>query len=290
MGDSVLTAALGLSTALFFGGADFLGGFAAQRISAIRATALSALGGLVVMSVIAPLLGGTLSVEALAWGALAGVLAGVSVSLIYASLAIGPMSLLAPLTAVISAIVPMTVGLLSGERLRPLGYVGLAVALIAVVLVGIVPDRTGQRPRLRGILLAVGAGSSVGMGLVIFDRMPPSSGLYPLLAGRVVTVALMFAVVGLIALRSRSTGIAEERGWKRGLWFAIAGGVLAATADGFMLTGIRVGDLSVMAVLVALYSAATVALAAIVLKERITRAQSAGLVLALAAAVLLALG
>lgn len=282
----MLTAVLGLSTAVFFGGADFLGGFAAQRIRPIRAGALSSLAGLIVIAAISPLFGGTWSLAVLGWGALAGLIACVAVSLIYASLAIGPMSLLAPLMSVVSAVTPMTVGLLRGERLSGLGTLGLAAGLVAIGLVGFVPQRlAGTRPSGRGILFAVGAGLAIGAGLVVLDQAPHDSGMLPLLVGRVVTCLVLFGTIVAMTYRGARGG-----GWIPGLRFALLGGVLAAIADGLMLTGLRVGDLSVMAVLVALNSAATAVLAAIVLRERITPVQSIGLGFALLAAALLALG
>jgi len=287
----MLTVVFGLSTAFFFGSGDFLGGFASRRISPIRVTALSALGGLVTVCLIVPLFGGTWSLAALGWGAVAGIVACLSVSMLYASLAIGPMSILSPLIAILSAVVPMAVGLVGGERFSGLGYLGLAVALLAVILVGLPSDTHGARPNLRGLVLASGAGISIGLGLVVFSHMPADSGFVPLIVGRSITVVVMFAAVGMLALRARRgrrLPLAESTGWRGGFWIAIGAGVLAAVADGFMLAGVRLGDLSIMAVLVALYSGVTVILAALILKERITRLQGAGLLCALAAVALLA--
>ncbi|WP_213815428.1 DMT family transporter [Glaciihabitans sp. dw_435] len=287
----MITAALGLTTAFFFGSADFLGGFASRQISAIRVTALSAAGGLVAVCLIVPFLGGQWSAQAILWGAIAGGIACLSVSMLYAALAIGPMSVLSPLIAVISAVVPMTVGLLTGERFGAAGYLGLALALAAVILVGLAPERTGTRPSTRGILLAVGAGTSIGAGLVTFNAMPPASGFVPLIVGRTVTVIVMFAAVGVIFLRAKRSRVrATGSGWRGGFWYAVGGGVLSATADAVMLTGVRLGELSVMAVLVALYAGVTVILAAVFLHERITRLQAIGLTTALVAVALLALG
>ncbi|MCU1403788.1 MAG: hypothetical protein JWQ43_91 [Glaciihabitans sp.] len=302
----MLTAILGLSTAVFFGGADFLGGVASRRISPVRVTALSALGGLVIFCVVVPLFGGVWSAAAIGWGALAGIVACVSVSMLYAALAIGPMSILAPLISVVSAIVPMLTGLLGGERFAAAGYAGLGIALLAVILVGFSPQRIGSvRPTARGILLAVGAGTSMGAGLVIFTQMPADSGFVPLVVQRTVTVAVMFAAVGVIALRQRhgrlpaslrrgsfptATIEVAPSGWRAGFGIALGAGVFAGIADAFMLAGVRTGDLSVMAVLVAMNSATTALLATIVLHERLTRPQLLGLACAVVAVALLALG
>ena len=283
----MITALLGLGTAVFFGSADFLGGLAAQRIAALRATLLSALAGLVVLSVAAPLIGGAFSVGVLGWGALAGLVAACTVALLYASLAIGPMSILAPLTAVVAAVVPAVYGLARGERLAPAGYAGIGVALVAVVLVGLVPHPLAVRARPRGLVLATLAGLSMGSGIVVLDSTPPDSGILPLVVGRIVSCLVVGASVVLLA---RRRGRADAAAWRPGLGPGLAGGVFAATADVLMLTGVRVGDVAVIGVLAALCSAVTVLLAAVVLRERLARPQLAGLVLALVAAALLAAG
>ncbi|MCU1514662.1 MAG: hypothetical protein JWO10_1752, partial [Microbacteriaceae bacterium] len=218
-----------------------------------------------------------------------------AIGLLYACLAIGPMSILSPLTAVVSAIVPMSVGLARGERLGALGYVALGVALVAVVLVGFVPEKGAVRPSLKGILMAIGSGIMIGVFLILIDLTPPESGLVPLVMNRAVNSVIMFSVIGVLALlatrRSRSNPDAQRdtRGWLPGLRFAIACGVIDAIANAGLLLGLRLGDLSVMSVLTALYPAGTIILAAIVLKERIAPVQYVGLALAIAAAGMLAL-
>ena len=282
----MITALLGTGAALFFGTADFLGGRAASRISPFRATALSASAGLVILLLAVPAFGGVLTPGALTWGTIGGVVASSTVVLLYASLAIGPMSVLAPLTGVIAALVPALYGVLIGERLAPIGYSGLAVALVAVVLVGLVPHREALRPRPLGLLLAACAGLSMGTGLIVLDRTPGDSGILPLVFSRVVSIGIM-ALWIVVAARRRTT---TKSGWRGGLRWGLGAGLFAAVADVLMLIGVRVGEVSVIGVLVALCSAVTVALATIILRERLAPPQIAGLVLALVAAGLLAAG
>lgn len=286
----MLTAILGLGTAVFFGAADFLGGLAAGRILAIRASALSALAGLIVLTAALPILGGTWSTGALVWGVIAGVVAACTVALLYASLAIGPMSILAPLLAVVAAIVPVAYGLASGEQLALTGSAGIVVALAAVVLVGFVPHTEAVRPRASGIVLAILAGASMGTGIIVLDNTPGDSGILPLVVGRVVAVTVLLAAVAAAAARGPRRAGGWRGGWAGGIRLGLAGGVLAATADVFMLTGVRVGDVSIIGVLAALCSAVTVVLAALVLRERLAPPQVVGLVLAVAAAGLFAIG
>ncbi|GAB3142990.1 EamA family transporter [Marisediminicola antarctica] len=294
----MLTAILGLGTAVFFGAADFLGGLAAGRILAIRASALSALAGLIVLTAALPLFGGTWSAGALFWGVIVGVVAACTVALLYASLAIGPMSILAPLLAVVAAIVPVVYGLASGEQLALTGYAGVVVALAAVVLVGFVPHKEAVHPRASGIVLAILAGACMGTGIIVLDNTPDDSGILPLVVGRVVAVTVLLAAVAVVAARGprRASGWRGgwrdgwRDGWVGGIRLGLTGGLLAATADVFMLTGVRVGDVSIIGVLAALCSAVTVVLAALVLRERLAPPQVVGLVLAVAAAGLFAIG
>jgi drug/metabolite transporter (DMT)-like permease len=329
----MIPALLGLIGAFIFGAADFLGGLAAKRISAMLATAIAAVSGLVLLLAVLPFLGGTWSAEAVLWGGLSGVSGAVAISLLYACLAIGPMSILSPLTAVVSAVVPMTVGLLGGDRFAPIGYWALGLALLAVVLVGFVPEKGAVRPSTKGILMALGSGTAIGGFMILIDLTPADSGLVPLVMNRAVNGAIMFTLVGVLAVvagrkaalrgaalrgtagatapeTDAGTGLhlatgaapgavmtdaaparalASNLAVRTGILLAVACGVVDVVANTMLLIGIRLGDLSVMSVLTAMYPAGTILLAAVVLKERIAPVQWAGLVLAVAAAGMLAI-
>ncbi|WP_232528870.1 DMT family transporter [Mycetocola zhujimingii] len=293
----MLTATIGLLGAIVYGAADFLGGLASKRISPVRVTAIAAVSGLVGLLVVLAFGFGRWSVEAVLWGALSGVSGALAISLLYACLAIGPMSILSPLTAVVSAIVPMTWGLTTGDTFGALGFVALGLALVAVVLVGFVPEKGAVRPSLRGVLMAIGSGAMIGVFIILIDQTPADSGVVPLVMNRSVNAALMFATALVLWLlsRRRTVGTRPLRtapptsGWRAGLTLAIACGIIDALANTLLLIGIRIGDLSVMGVLTAMYPAGTILLAAVVLKERIAPVQWLGLVLALVAAGMLAL-
>lgn len=304
----MLTAVLSLSGALVFGAADFLGGLAARRVNAMLATAVAAATGFTVLLVVAPFLGGAWTAHDALWGAFSGAASAVAISLLYAALAIGPMSILSPLTAVVAAVAPMLWGLVvSGERLAQLGYWGLGLALVAVVLVGFVPEQGAVRPNLRGILMSVGSGLAIGAYFITIDQTSDESGIVPLVLNRGVSAAILFAVLGAIAVASarRRRGAADDERMPRaspgaaidpppvdtagGLRLALACGVVDVAASVLLLLGIRAGDLSVAAVLGAMYPAGTILLAALVLRERVAPVQWVGLMLALAAAAMLAL-
>ena len=300
-------AALGLLSAIVYGSADFLGGVAARRIGPIRTTAVGAVSGLLLLILALSLAGGVWSPAALGWGALSGLVGSAAVGLLYACLAIGPMSILSPLTALVSALVPMTWGLIGGDRFGLVGYLAIGLALVAVVLVGFVPEKGAVRPSGRALLMAVGAGAMIGLFLILLDQTPADSGVVPLIANRAVNGAVMWTVVGLLVVRARqrrssgsssganpspspSSGMeAAPRFTARGTGIASAGGALDASANLLILIGLRAGDLTTMSVLVALYPAGTILLAAAVLRERVAPVQWVGLVLAVAAAALLAL-
>ncbi len=286
----MLTVLVGLSSALVFGAADFLGGFAAKRLSAILVTAIAAATGLVVLVLLLPFVGGEWSSDAVLFGAASGISGAIAIGLLYACLAIGPMSILSPLTAVVSAIVPLTVGLIGGERLGLVGYVALGLALVAVVLVGLVPEKGVVRPSLKGVLMAIGSGIAIGAFLILIDATPDDSGIVPLVVNRATNAVTMFTLVGVLAFIAWRRGTASRpSSWRVGLQFAVLCGVLDVIANIGLLLGVRLGELSVIAVLTALYPAGTIILAAIVLKERIAAVQYAGLALAIVAGAMLAL-
>jgi uncharacterized membrane protein len=296
----MLVTAFGLVGAFVYGGADFLGGLASKRLSPFAVTGIAAFSGLLVLLVAYPLVGGEWSPDAVLWGSLSGISGAVGISLLYACLAIGPMSILSPLTAVVSAVVPLTVGLARGATFQPIGYVALALALVAVVLVGFVPEKGAVRPSLRGVLMAIGSGAMIGVFLIAIDVAPPDSGLVPLFFNRAVNGVIMSAIVLVAWVVARRRPDARARpaaasdrpsraSLRTALALALACGVADAAANGLILTGLRLGELSVMSVLTALYPAGTIVLAAIVLKERIAPLQIVGLVLAIAAAGMLAL-
>lgn len=302
----MLSAALAFVGALVYGSADFLGGLAARRLRAIVVTAVAAVAGGVVLLVVAPLVGGAPTGADLAWGALSGVTGAVAVGLLYGCLALGPMSVLSPVTAVVSAIAPMAWGVLvGGERLGPLAVAGLALALVAIVLVALLPGEAIARPSARGLVMAAGSGLAIGAFLILLDQTGDESGLFPLLLNRAVNAA----ITGLIAAALVIAAVRAGRGARAALviapdvrtpgalplrraWLlAIGCGVVDTAANVLLLLALRSGgDLAVVAALTALYPAGTVLLASIVLRERIAPVQWAGLALALTAGALLTLG
>lgn len=285
----MLVVVLGLSCAIIYGAGDYFGGIASRQLSPVRVVAFAGLIGLALLLFATTIVGGTLSPGAVFWGILSGVAGSMAILTLYWALAIGPMSILSPLTAVISAIVPLGWGVVLGERLTVVGYIALGIALIAVVLVGFVPEKGAVRPSVRGIVVASISGLLIGVLLILLHSAPEDSGLLPLIFNRISYLLILWTIVLVIWLRARRTGTSFGPPARTALWPIVAAGVADAVANTLLIIGFRLGDLSVIAVLAALYPAGTIALAAIFLKERIAPVQWVGLGLALVAAAMLAL-
>ena len=282
----MLSVLLGLLGAVIYGASDFFGGMAARRVSAVRVTAVNSVVGFLTLALGSLLLPTTWGGDTLVIGALTGLAASAALVLLYACLALGPMSVLSPILSVVAAVVPIAIGFARGERLSVAGNVGLLVGLVAVILICLVPGTGAVRPSVRGIVMAVGAGLAIGAYLVIIDLSAASSGPAPLVVCFAVTGLVMGAILIMGAGRR---GLPPERARGGVLVLAILCGFTDAVAAFLFLLALRAGDLSVVSVLNALAPAGTIILAGIVLKERIAVVQWIGLVAALAAAALLAL-
>jgi drug/metabolite transporter (DMT)-like permease len=273
---------LALVAAVTYGVSDFVGGLASRRDTALRVLVHSYPVGVLLMAALLPLVPGDLSAGAVGWSAAAGLAGALGVVLLYLGLATGPMGVVAPLTAVASAVVPAAVGIGLGERPPPLAYVGVALALLAVALVSRGPGgEAGRRPvTARAVGIALLAGVGFGCYFVLLARAPESSGGWPLLVSRISSAV---AVVALALATGRvgrlSAGVPR---------LAVAAGALDAAANLAYLLAVRQGLLSLVAVLVALYPAATILLARLVLGERTGRAQRLGLAVAAGSVALIA--
>ena len=314
----MLTVLLGLTGAVVYGAADFLGGLAARRVRAVTVAAVAAAVGLVPLLVGLPLVGAVLSGAAIATGVVAGLSGSVAVLLLYRALAVGPMSVLSPLTAVFAAVTPVVVALARGTVLSALASVALVVAVVAVVLVAAVRDTSGARVTVRGLVTAAVAGCGFGGIVLAYDAVPEDAGVASLLVARAVQTVVLGTVAVAVAVRRARPGGTVDPGtsarpvgsagagpvgagsgaiaprWSRRLVVTVAAcGVLDALANACIQAALHVGSdastLPVVSVLNALYPVGTVVLAGVVLRERLTGVQWTGIVLAFAASVGLAL-
>jgi uncharacterized membrane protein len=273
---------LGLCAAITYGAADFVGGLVSRRASAFAVVLISQLIGAPAIMALIPLFGGHYSPAAMWWGAAAGIFGGTGVVLLYRGLAIGRMAVVAPITAVLAAAVPVVFGLVTGERPAALSLLGVALGFAAVVLISSTPHDATQSRTRAGVVEAIGAGICFGFFFITLDRAPDASGMWPLLGARISAIALVAALV--LITRASMT---REPGTLR--WIATAG-ALDVTANVFYLSATRRGLLSIVAVLTSLYPATTILLARVVLSERLALMQIAGLAVGAGAVVLIAVG
>ncbi len=206
----MLSVLLGLTGAVVYGAADFLGGLAARRVRAVTVAAVAAAVGLVPLVLGAAAVGATFSGPAVAAGIGAGVSGSVAVLLLYRALAVGPMSVLSPLTAVFAAVTPVAVALLGGTVLSLAASIALVVAVVAVVLVAAVRDTSGARVTAVGVVTAAVAGCGFGGIVLAYDAAPSDAGVATLLVGRLVQTVLLGAVVVVVAVRSGPVGPVES--------------------------------------------------------------------------------
>jgi uncharacterized membrane protein len=275
---------LALLAAVFYGAADFFGGITTRRATMVGAVLVTQAIGLVVVLLGTPLmLDARLTRGDVAFGALAGIVGSAGVALLYLALAIGPMSVVAPVTAVCAVVVPLGVGLLLGERPTVLAALGVAVAVAAVALLGLssAPAAHASTPaRLgRGVRVALGSGIAIGGFFVALSQTSSAASLWPLAISRVVSVMVFFT--GAVAT-GRPAGVPRAA-----LPPALACGALDMVANALYLVAVRQGQLGLVATLASLYPASTVLLARVVLGERLGRWQQLGVAAAVAAIVLI---
>jgi drug/metabolite transporter (DMT)-like permease len=274
---------LALGSAVVYGASDFLGGLASRRASVFGVVALSQLTGLVAVFALLPWLGGPVTLADLAWAGAAGLLGSTGLVVFFRALSRGVMSVIAPVTALTAAAVPVLAGLLGGNRIGPVAGAGILLALIAVVLVsaegGLAQLRTARPASLTAPLVA---GAAFGLFFVLLDRTSAEAGLTPLVAARLASVVLVVAVA---LARKRSIRVSRPA-----LPFVLASGIgdMAANAL-FLLATQQDSQLAIIGVLASLYPVSTVVLAQSLLRERLVRAQVAGLGAAVAAVVLITL-
>ncbi|NUR09512.1 MAG: DMT family transporter [Nocardioidaceae bacterium] len=269
---------LALASALFYGLSDFLGGIVSRRTSAWQVAVLGQSSSTVCTAVLALFSTGHPVAADYRWAVLAGVGSGIGTGFLYRGFAAGRMSVVAPVSAVGAALVPVVAGVLTGERPTLVVWLGILAALPGIWLVSSTPDDPldVQHPPRRGSFAAgavdgVLAGLGFGLLFACLGQIPDSAGLWPLTLTQLVSVP---AVI-VLALMLRVSWVPRDRraGW------AVLCGPLGTGATLAFLLATQQGFLTVAGVLSSLYPASTVLLAALLLHERIHRAQGVGLVL-----------
>lgn len=279
---------LALLSAGFYGAADFTGGLATRRATAIPVVLLSQACGLVLVALALPLLpAATPSTADLLWGAAAGFAGGIGVALLYRALAVGTMSVVAPTTAVAAVALPVLTSIALGERPGWLAIVGILLGIVSIVLVSrqAAPAHSqigGSPDRPSGVGPALIAGIGIGVFLLALAQTRREAGMWPLLTDRIASVAF-FAIVAVVGRRSLRMPVNLAA-------LAIGGGALDMIANALYLLAVRIGPLSPVVTLSSLYPASTVLLARAILGERLSPWQIVGVVTALVAVVLIVSG
>jgi drug/metabolite transporter (DMT)-like permease len=272
---------LSLLAALSYGLADFCGGIASTRASAWAVALFGAMTGAVLVLAASGFLGGEPTGADLWWGAAAGVGNGFGTAFLYRGLSSGRMGVVAPVSGVGAAVIPVLVGVLLGERPAALVWLGILLALPSIWLVAREP--AGRSPASPGGAMdGTLAGLGFGFLFVALSQVSDEAGILPLAVNQVVAGAAIVAIATLL-----------QQPWRPGRAAALGGGLsgtLSAVATVAFLFATREGYLSIASVVTSLYPAFTVVLAASVLREHVHRAQAAGLLLCAVAVSLVAAG
>jgi len=273
-----MTLALALGGALFYGFADFSGGVASKRLPPWGVTfwsqsvgLLALIGGLVIFPAEA------VTSADLLWGAGAGFGGVIGVGLLYRSLAEGTMAIVSPMTAATTAAIPVIVDLATGGSFTPLAAVGVFLALVAIATIA--GERSHRRLSPRLLLMALVAGTGFAAFFIAIAQTSEASGFWPLVGARAVTIPL-----GFVLHRSLETRMRPDR---IGIRWVTAAGLLDMAANLFVAIALQRGPLGIVSVLSSLYPVVTALSAVVILREKLTRTQLAGVGTAMAAVVLL---
>jgi drug/metabolite transporter (DMT)-like permease len=275
--------ALGALVALAYGSGDFLGGISAKRLPTVTVLLVSQSFGLAAAVVlVVALRDAPPPAHIFVLSAAAGVVAVVALGLLFRGLALGRMSIVAPLSAIGGGVLPVVWGLLRGERPSALALAGVGVALVAAAIVGGGAEHdpaAAISPRLE---IALGAGAGVGFGVVfiLFAESSSGSGMWPVLIARCASVPVL-AIAAVVLGHSPRIARADLA--------PVAGaGLCDVGANALVVLAVRRGLLSLVAPVASLYPATTVVLARLVLHERIGWQRAGGLALGLVGLALIA--
>ncbi|MEV0723871.1 EamA family transporter [Micromonospora purpureochromogenes] len=265
-------------SAVAFGTADFSGGKASRRADPVAVTVVSQVLSVPLLLLLVLVVPGTPTAVDLAWGLGAGVAGAAGVMLLYRALAAGMMAVVAPVTAITAAVVPIIAGLLTARWPGALALCGAGLAVLAIALVSLGEGGARGAVSTRVIGLALTAGALFGVFFALLGQAGPAAGMWPVLALRFSSIAFGVALAVGTGVRLRIG--ARVLGW------AAAAGLLDSAANALYLAAAARGHLSVVAAIAALYPASTVLLALAVDRERLRPVQLAGLGFAAGALVL----
>jgi uncharacterized membrane protein len=295
IGQDIAAVVFGLASALAWGAGDFSGGLATKRAPVFTVLAIGHGFGLLMLIGVALLWGESFpAIADLAWGLAAGLSGVIGLSSLYQALAIGRMGLVAPVSSVLAAALPVLFGTLIEGRPGALTLAGFGLALLGIWLVAGVGGAAGGRA---GLGLAVLAGCGFGVLFILLDRVSEGAVFWPLVAARCGSFALVMLIVVMRRSYQNQEPRTENHSAILGSQFSILGsqvllpvllaGALDVAGNVFFVLATQSGRLDIAAILSSMYPASTVILAALLLGERVTRPQLAGIGAVLTAIVLI---
>ena len=283
-----MTALLALASAVFIGGADFVGGLASRTANGVRVAAFVAIMGLPLAFVVSLAYGAEhVGRNDVIWSVLSGIVVAVGIGCFYVGMGRGLITVVAPVAAVTGAVIPVVYGLVRGERPETLALVGLVLAFIAVAVVSLAQSE--QHPETmvgidrHVIALALASGLFFGLFYITLSRVSDDAGLWPVTISRAAG-SIVLVILSLILTRGILGGVV--RLWRTILLIA----VLEVSAMVPLLLALQRGPVAIASVLASLYPVTTVLLAAFVLRERLSRLQYVGVACALVSVALVSTG
>jgi drug/metabolite transporter (DMT)-like permease len=271
---------LGLAAAVAWGAGDFGGGLASRRAPVYGVVLVSQATGMLLSGAGAVALGESVPGPTdILVCFVAGILGAFGITMLYQGLSVGRMGIVAPVTGVLAAVIPVIAGFLTEGVPHPIVVIGIVIAVVAVVLVSRVAGETGGRSGLREALIA---GTAIGFFGVAIAQLSEGNVLSALTLIRLFQGVLVVVAVVVTRAVWRPTGSI--------LPALVVIGVLDTLGNAFYLTAVQTGQLAIASVLSAMYPVMTIILAAIVLREPITRGHSVGIVLAAIAIALIGAG
>jgi len=275
---NLVSPGLSLSAAVSWGAADFSGGIATKAANVFSVVVVAHATGLAFMLLLALLVGEPIPAwTSLLWGIVAGLAGGIGLAALYKALAVGKMGINAPLSSVITAVVPLLFSFSTEGLPHAMQMIGFVLALVSIWLIA---TQRGTGDGSQGMGLAVVAGIGFG-GFLLFIKLAGSEAVFwPLVSARSASFLLMLAITVI-----RGGDWKHSRG---SVSYMLLAGILDSGANALYVAAAQRGRLDVAAVLSSLYPASTVILARLVLKERLSRLQRVGMAAALIAVSLIA--
>jgi drug/metabolite transporter (DMT)-like permease len=280
-----MTIVLALSASIFIGFSDFLGGIVSRTRSPLETSLVVFLAALVTLVPIAILLGASdLTVHDLGLGAVSGLTTSIAYVGFFAAIGHGRISIVAPISAAVTALLPAITGIAEGSTLSTIARYGILCAFLAIPLVAYeTEDGTADDDwsTTRQVLVSILCGVGFGFYFICIGHTHRSSGLWPTVATLVVGIAVTAALAARGGVMPSLASLSR---------LAVAGGVALGVADSTLTTALQRGPLTVASVLGNLYPLVTIALGVTILGERVRLWHAAGILLAAAGVAMIAAG